>query len=157
MNDIEFVHLETIKEDDIIDLMNNPAVRKYLPLMTSSFSHEMCQHFLKAKKALWNQHGFGPWAFIIEGNFAGWGGLQPENGDADFALILHPNYWGWGRKTFNHIVDQAFHHMQLDSITALLPPDRPNLKAITRLGFIEDGSSTIDGTTFIKFRLTPSS
>jgi hypothetical protein len=35
----------------------------------------------------------GPWAFIVDGKFAGWGGLQPEEGDADLELVLHPDYW----------------------------------------------------------------
>ena len=44
---------------------------------------------------MWDEHGYGPWAFIINGEFAGWGGLQPEQGEADFALVLHPDFWGW--------------------------------------------------------------
>ena len=26
-----------------------------------------------------------PWAFLLDGKFAGWGGLQPEEGDADLS------------------------------------------------------------------------
>jgi len=40
------------------------------------------------------------------------------------------------------------------SITILLPPSRPNSKAITRFGFIEEGQLTIDDETFVKFRLS---
>lgn len=32
--------------------------------------------------------------FFVDGQFAGWGGLQQEDGDADLALVLHPDYWG---------------------------------------------------------------
>ena len=156
MDKIQFAHLTEVKEEKIIELMNNKMVRKQLPLLTGEFSLEMCRAFLKSKMKLWDEHGFGPWAFLIEGEFAGWGGLQPENGEADFALVLHPKYWGWGRKIFNKVMDQAFNQMNLTSITTLLPPSRPNSKAITRLGFVEDGHLTVNGEDFLKFRLSKS-
>ena len=153
MNEIEFVHLGEVNENKIIDLMNNELVGQQMPLLSGGFSVEQCRAFLQAKKQLWNEHGFGPWAFIIKGKFAGWGGLQPEQGDADFALVLHPNFWGWGRKIFNRIKDQAFNQMNLSSITILFPPSRTNSRAVCRLGFINDGQIKVDGENFIRFRL----
>lgn len=153
MSEIKFVHLDEVGEDNIITLMNNEIVGLQLPLLVDGFSADACQAFLKAKKKLWDEHGFGPWAFIIKGEFAGWGGLQPEHGEADFALILNPKFWGWGRKIFNEVRDQAFNQMNLNSITILLPPSRPNSRAVTRLGFIDDGKVIIDGELFMRFRL----
>lgn len=156
MENIRFVQLDEIEEEQIIDLMNNEQVGKQLPLLVEGFSAESCHVFLKAKRQLWDEHGFGPQAILINGGFAGWGGLQPEHGEADFALILHPKFWGWGRKIFNKIKVQAFNQMNLKTITILLPPSRPNSKAITRLGFIEDGQLTVNGELFTRFRLTKS-
>ena len=156
MGDIEFVHLSEITEQQIIDLMNNEMVGKQMPLLAAGFSSKQCQAFLKAKKQLWDEHGFGPWAFLIKGEFAGWGGVQPEEGEADFALVLHPNFWGWGRKIFNKVRDQAFNQMNLKSITILFPPTRTNSKAITRMGFVQDGKQTVGGEDFMRFRLNRS-
>ena len=102
MEEIRFVHLSEVNQQQIIDLMNNEMVGKQLPLLANGFSTANCRAFLNAKKQLWDQHGYGPWAFLIKDEFAGWGGLQTENGDADFALVLHPRFWGWGRRIFNH-------------------------------------------------------
>lgn len=154
MEEIEFVHLDEIDAKHIIALMNNESVGLHLPLLSSSFNADRCREFLASKKRLWEEHGYGPWAFLIKGEFAGWGGLQPEHGEADFALILHPEYWGWGRKIFNKVKEYAFGQMQLDSITVLLPPNRPNSKAILRLGFVEDGRLSVEGEMFLRFRLT---
>jgi [ribosomal protein S5]-alanine N-acetyltransferase len=154
MDEIEFVHLFNVKEDQIIDLMNNAMVSKQLPLLIESFSKKDLQAFLKTKKQLWDEHGFGPWAFLIKDEFAGWGGLQPEQGEVDFALVLHPNFWGWGKRIFNKVKDQAFNEMNLNSFTVLLPPSRPNSKAVTRLGFRDDGQLTVGGELFMRFRLT---
>lgn len=152
MSDIKFVHLHDIEEQLIIDLMNNEVVGRHLPLLVDGFSAENCRAFLKAKKQLWDEYGFGPWAFLINDNFAGWGGLQPEHGEADFALVLHPDFWGWGRQIFNEVKDLAFNKMNLHSITILLPPNRPNSKAVTRIGFVADGELIVDGEVFLRFR-----
>lgn len=154
MDEIRFIHLFEVNEKQIIDLMNNEMVGKQMPLLAEGFSTENCRVFLEKKKQLWDKHGFGPWAFIIKGEFAGWGGLQPEYGEADFALVLHPKFWGWGRKIFNKVKDQAFNQLNLESITILLPPSRSNSKALTRLGFTDDGQLAIDGELFMRFRLT---
>jgi len=156
MVEIQFVHLFEIMEEQIIDLMNNEMVGKQMPLLTEGFSAEQCRAFLEAKKQLWDNHGFGPWAFLVNGEFAGWGGLQPEHGDADFALVLHPKFWGWGRKIFNIVKDQAFNQMNLTSITILLPPGRKNSKALARLGFTDDGQLIVDDVLFMRFRLSNS-
>ena len=77
-------------------------------------------------------HGYGPWAFLVDNKFAGWGGLQYENGDADLALVLHPQYWGFSKKIFNEIIRRAFNEMWMESITILFPP----LQEINLKGFI---------------------
>lgn len=153
MDKIEYIDLSEINESDIIELMNNEIVGKQLPLLDSEFSLDDCRNFLSAKKKMWNDHGYGPWAFVINGEFAGWGGIQPEQGEADFALVLNPKFWGWGRKIFNKTKDIAFNQMNLKSITILFPPSRMNARAINRLGFIEEDGIIIEGEIFKRFRL----
>lgn len=153
MTDIEFLDLSEINPSDIINLMNNEAVGKLMPLLAGGFSQEDCNAFLKAKKSLWDEHGYGPWAFIIQDEFAGWGGLQQEQGEADFALVLHPKFWGYGLKIFNKTKEIAFNQMGIETITVLFPPNRTNSKAIFRMGFKEDGETEVSGEMFKKFRL----
>lgn len=153
MTDIVFVDLWDVEPDKIISLMNNPKVAAYMPLLADGFTRETYEAFIIVKRDLWAQHGYGPHAFLINGEFAGWGGLQYENGDADFALVLHPDFWGCGLRIFDAVKDQAFGEMGLNSITVLLPPNRPNAKAIKRLGFIKDGFVKIEQQSFERFRL----
>ena len=154
MNEIKLVKLNEIEEEKFLNLMNHDMVGKLMPLLKDGFSKEDCQNFLHAKQELWDEYGFGPWAFIINGEFAGWGGLQPEDGEADFALVLHPDFWGWGFKIFNKIKNLAFETMNIDSITILFPPSRTNIKAVTRFGFVKDGELDIAGENFIRLRLS---
>lgn len=153
MDDLRFVPLSGIDDAQIIDLMNNPMVVRHLPLRNGEFTAEHCRAFRRAKQQLWDRHGFGPRATRIGGVFAGWGGLQPEHGNADFALVLHPDFWGWGLRIFTRVREQAFIEMKLESITALLPPGRQNSAAVARLGFAEEDPVTVDGVRFRRFRL----
>lgn len=153
MNDIAFVPLSDIAEADLMALMNDPEVGRHMPLLTGGFSREACRAFLAAKGRMWEEHGYGPWAFLIRGEFAGWGGLQPEQGDADFALVLHPRFWGWGGRIFARVRARAFDEMRLSSFTILFPPGRANARAITRIGFVQDGIVRVDGMEFVRYRL----
>ncbi len=156
MSELRFVHLHEVSEENILALMNNKEVGLQMPLLPEKFSREQCRSFVQTKKELWERHGYGPWAFLVDGEFAGWGGLQPEQGEVDFALVLDPEYWGWGYKIFREVCDRAFNQMNFDSITILFPPTRINFKAVMRFGFIEDGQITIEGEIFKRFRLVKS-
>lgn len=150
---IEFKPLRDVAQCDLIELMNNRRLRQHMPLAHGDFNEADCNAFLNSKEQLWTKHGFGPWAFIIGGEFAGWGGLQPELGDADIALVLHPAYWGWGKRIYDQIIRRAFGEMGVESVTVLLPPSRTRIKGILRLGFQPDGEVEIEGEWFIRYRL----
>ncbi|WP_339697854.1 GNAT family N-acetyltransferase [uncultured Roseivirga sp.] len=151
--DIEFKLLGEVQKSDIIDLMNNQLVRRQMPLLTGKFDENTCSKFIEAKETLWQNHGYGPWAFIVKGQFAGWGGLQMENGEADMALVLHPNYWGIGKLLFKKVINKAFGEMGLTSITVLFPPTRTRIQGILRLGFIKEGKHQVGNEEFIRYRL----
>lgn len=150
---IELKKLTEVKKSDIIELMNNQLVRRQMPLLKGNFSEESCDKFIAAKEQLWGEHGYGPWAFVINNQFAGWGGLQPESGEADLALVLHPNYWGIGKVLYKEIIDRAFGEMGLNSVIVLFPPSRTRIKGLLRLGFKKDKELTIGDERFIRFRL----
>lgn len=150
---IEFKRLSEVDKADIIDLMNDPLVRRQMPLTSDNFSEADCAGFIAAKEHLWAEYGYGPWAFVVDGRFAGWGGLQPEHGDADLALVLHPAFWGTGKPIYDEIIRRAFGEMGFESVTILFPPSRTRIKGILRLGFKPDGEIEIGGERFIRYRL----
>lgn len=154
--DIEFKRLPEVATSEIIALMNNPLVRRQMPLIPPSFGQTECDRFLASKEQLWFEHGYGPWAFVLEGKFLGWGGLQLENGEADLGLVLHPDYWGMGKRICQLILSRAFGDMGLQTITVLLPPTRTRVKALCRLGFEKDGELLVGEQRFIRYRLNRS-
>jgi RimJ/RimL family protein N-acetyltransferase len=150
---IAFKKLSDVDHADIVALMNDPRVRRQMPLTSDTFSEADARNFVAAKERLWEEHGYGPWAFVIDGTFAGWGGLQPEHGDADLALVLHPRFWGTGKRIYDEIIRRAFGDMGFESVTILFPPSRTRIKGIRRLGFVEDGEVEIGGERFIRYCL----
>ena len=149
----ELKRLTEVPKQEIIKLMNLDLVRRQMPLLKGYFGEGECEKFLAAKERLWSDFGYGPWAFVINGSFAGWGGLQPENGEADLAMVLHPDYWGFGKKIYKKIIDKAFGEMGMQSVTILLPLTRTRVKALDRLGFKADGDLEIHGESFVRYRL----
>jgi len=151
--EIVFARLGEVDRSALIDLMNDPRVRRHLPLAVGAFGPAEYDRFLTAKEQMWQQCGYGPWAFMVNGDFAGWGGLQPEGDDADVGLVLHPRYWGLGRLLYQRIIDFAFREMGLRSVITLLPPSRTRARGLLRLGFLPDGELTLAGRRFIRYRL----
>lgn len=150
---LELRRLTDASTADLIELMNHPLVRRQMPLTQDNFSEHDALNFVAGKERLWAEHGYGPWAFFIDGRFAGWGGLQPEAGDADLGLVLHPDFWGSGKAIYDEIVRRAFAEMGFDSVTVLLPPSRTRVRGLARLGFTEDGELELAGERFLRYRL----
>jgi hypothetical protein len=150
---IEFKSLSEVNAQDIIDLMNSPLVRRQMPLLKGEFTATDCENFVSAKTQMWKEHGYGPWAFVIDNQFAGWGGVQPEEGEADLALVLHPNFWGTGKTLYAMIVKKAFVELGLDSIQVLFPTTRTRVEGLLKLGFTKDKELSIGKEPFIRYVL----
>jgi len=148
-----FRRLTEVSPDAIIGLMNDPDVRRHLPLARGHFGISDYERFVATKEQMWEEHGYGPWAFVLGDEFIGWGGLQPEGDDADVGLVLHRAHWGAGKVLYERILGHAFGELGLESVTALLPPSRTRLAALRRLGFREDGQVMIGKERFNRYRL----
>ena len=141
---------------DYIALNTDPRVMRHMPLSRSRLDEAACAEWLAGKLRQWDDFGYGPWAFLVDGDFAGWGGFQNEHGDPDVGLVLRPRYWGCGRLILAEVVRRGFDEFGFESITALLPPTR-NV-GLDRLGFEPDGEVEVDGERFVRFRMArPSS
>jgi len=150
---IEFRRLTEICPDEIVELMSDPAVRRHLPLAKDSFGLSECEALVAVKERMWEESGFGPWAFVLEDEFIGWGGLQPLDDDVDLGLVLSPRHWGAGPVLYRRILKYAFDELGVGSVIVLLPPSRTRVRALHRLGFHDDGETLLDDQRFVRYRL----
>ncbi len=150
---IEKRPLQSVEAQKILDLFNHSDVIAQMPLASPSFTESDYDGWISTKKMLWDTHGYGPWAFYVAGQFAGWGGLQDENGAADLGLVLHPRFWGYGLKIYRMIITEAFLDLQLPKVTVLLPDSRLPAVWMRRLGFTQEDQLEISGINFHRFQL----
>ncbi|HYG80505.1 MAG TPA: GNAT family N-acetyltransferase [Pyrinomonadaceae bacterium] len=150
---VVFKRLSEVDRSAIIGLMNDPLARRHMPLARGDFGPAECDEFVTAKEILWEEHGYGPWAFVADGEFVGWGGLQPEGSEMDLALVLHPKHWGLGKTLYKEIVSLAFGRLGFMSVTVLLPLTRTRVSGVLTLGFKPDGEVEISGERCIRYRL----
>ena len=151
---VAFRRLGEVGRGDIIDLMNHPAVRRHLPLALGPFGRSECDKFVAAKERIWEDHGYGPWAFVLDDEFIGWGGLQPAGDDVEVALVMRPCGWGAGPGLCRRILAHAFGDLHFGSVIALLPPSRTRVAAMIRLGFRRDGEVILENERFHRYRLS---
>ena len=120
----------------------------------AEFTEESAAEWVTAKDGQWNANGYGPWAVLLDGELAGWGGFQREENGADFALVLFPQYWGHGADITRAALDRGFGELGLDEVIIALPYTRNPARVVARFGFTPDGEVTYDGAPFRQYRLT---
>ena len=152
--EIAFKRLSEVDPKAIIELVSDPAVRRHLPLARGRFGPSECERFVAAKERIWEDNGYGPWAFFVGDEFIGWGGLQPEGDDVDAGLVLRRSHWGAGWVLYKRIIAYAFGELGLGSVIALLPPSRKRVAGMKRLGFRRDGEVILEDECFLRYRLT---
>ncbi|ARU04131.1 acetyltransferase [Comamonas serinivorans] len=132
-------------------LLRHPDVIRHMPLADPNWDEDAVAEWVQAKDAQWVDNGHGPLAIRVDGHFAGWGGFQREDGEADFALVLFPAYWGQGGRIVRHFMSRRA-ELGLEAVNILLPPSRLRTRGLSRLGFQRVGEVMLDGQRFLKFR-----
>jgi RimJ/RimL family protein N-acetyltransferase len=150
---IEFVRLVEVPVAAVADLLNEPRNARHMPL-SHEFSLESAAAWVEAKDGQWTTNGYGPWAVLVAGTFAGWGGFQCEEGGADFALVLRPAYWGHGEAVTRAALDRGFGELGLESVLIALPYTRDPERVVRRFGFVPDGEVSYGQAAFRQYRLT---
>ena len=59
--EVVFKRLSEVDEQALIELMNDPAVRRHLPLAKGDFGVPECREFVATKERMWTTHGDGTW------------------------------------------------------------------------------------------------
>lgn len=134
-------------------LLNHPDVVCHMPLADASWNEETVAAWIRGKDSQWIENGYGPLAIRIDHDFAGWGGFQREDGQADFALVLFPRHWGRGGQIFHHFMRRR-KGLGIETVSILLPPSRLRTRGLRRLGLDYVGDVEHAGQRFLKFQTT---
>lgn len=137
--------------------MNDPKVRAHMPLLQGEWTEETAQAFVAAKEACWVKDGRGHQAFLLDGDYIGWGGFQKEGEEWDLGLVLTPDAFGAGPRIVKALLHEAGDNPEIPYVTFLLPPTRNNRSALDRLGAHLIDRTDYQGQSFLKYRLETTS
>lgn len=150
---ITFARLTEVPAEAIIAHMSDPRVIEHMPLADFEWTEQSCADFVAGKEARWERDGLGHWAILCDGAYVGWGGFEKEGEEWDFGLVLRPDSFGLGLPIARKALTFAREDPRIPFVTFLLPPSRPHLGGLARLGARYLGKVEHDGTRFLKFRL----
>lgn len=150
---ITLARLPEVGIDAVTALLSEPRNARHMPLAREPFTTEAATQWVTDKDWQWQQNGFGPWAILVDDEFAGWGGFQAERDGADFALVLDPRYWGQGQAIARIALNYGFSLFGFDSVTIALPYSRTPGRVVARWGFRPDGEISHGGSRFRQYRL----
>lgn len=151
---IEFIRLTEVPLEAVVRLLNEPRHARHMPLKAGNFTEESAAEWVRAKDGQWETNGYGPWAVLLDGEFAGWGGFQREDNGADYALVLSPEYWGQGAEITRTALSRGFDGLGLDEVIIALPYTRNPDRVVARFGFAPHGEVTYGSAAFRQYRLT---
>ena len=149
---VQLKHLAEIEIEKIVSLLNHSEVRALMPLAGEPADADSAKAWVESKEKCW-ECNYGPYAVVIGGEFAGWGGLQPENGEPDLALVLFPEFWGMGGNVFRALINEIARSPEIQEVTVHFPVIRKNRNAIEKLGFAREDTVLLDGHSFVRYRL----
>jgi RimJ/RimL family protein N-acetyltransferase len=151
---ISFAQLSSIDHDKLRALFTDQRVIRHMPLADpDAVSTEELQDWVAMKEAIKEQYGFGPQAILLDGDFAGWGGIEPDGDGASISLVLFPDFWGRGREILDVLLEEAFGRLGLSYVLVEFPPSRTRVRGLLSAGFREVGDRTIEGERFVVYRL----
>ena len=151
---IAFTPLSSIDPEQLRALLTDPQVIRHMPLADPEpMTPDELRDWVAGKEAIRQQHGFGPQAILLDGDFAGWGGIEPDDAGASISLVLFPAFWGRGRQILDVLLEEAFRRLGLPYVLVEFPPSRTRVRGLLHLGFREVGDSTIEGERFVVYRL----
>ena len=151
---ITFAPLSSIDLEKLRALNADPQVLLHMPLAgPEPMNPDELRDWVAGKEAIMQQHGFGPQAILLDGDFAGWGGIEPDDAGASISLVLFPAFWGRGREILDVLLEEAFGRLGLPYVLVEFPPTRTRVRGLLRLGFREAGDRTIEGERFVVYRL----
>ena len=121
---------------------------------------EKVERFINGQKAQWDQHGYGNWGILPDGEheIIGWAGLQyvPELDETEVGFLLDRPAWGKGYATeaAKASVHFGFEHFSLEHIIALVHPDNlASRRVIEKSGMAYRDSFTLWGISLMRYRI----
>ena len=131
MQKITYASFADIQPDAFLPILNGTKIRAHL-VHHETFDISSLKTWMDSKQGEDKQHGCRIRAVIINGDLAGWCGIQKEEEQYELAVVLAPDFWGCGIAVFKTLMHWASTFGHKEVLMHLLD-SRPEYSRIKRL------------------------
>ena len=97
---------DAVSASAMADFLNQPQIRTHL-IEHPLFDEPAAQSWMNSKQALDQKPGCRLRLVFIDGEFAGWCGIQPDEQGVELAIVIAPGFWGAGIRIFKTMLQWA--------------------------------------------------
>ena len=96
---LQYAPLDSIDPERFIPLLNSQRVRSHL-IAHPPFDIESVSAWIQAKCVINNEAGCRIRVVLLDGELAGWCGIQRDGEEYEIAIVLDEKFWGLGKRIF---------------------------------------------------------
>ncbi|SET67765.1 hypothetical protein SAMN05216326_1606 [Nitrosomonas marina] len=93
MSEIEFLPLSEVNPEDLMVLLNEDSLRTHL-IDHPYFDSTSIQAWMEDKIKTNAIQGCRIRIVLLDGELAGWCGIQPDNNGFELAIVISQKFWG---------------------------------------------------------------
>ncbi|MEO1901127.1 MAG: GNAT family N-acetyltransferase [Alcanivorax sp.] len=131
MKNLEFVALDRVEPEALLGLMNQEPLRRHL-VNHAHFDSAGIRGWVQEKLTVNALPGCRVRAIRVDGNLAGWCGIQPDDHGFELAIVLSHKAWGRGIAVFRTLMDWASEFGHEEVVFHLLD-SRPEYRSLARM------------------------
>ena len=149
---LRFVRLTEVSTADLVGLLNHPDVRRHMPLAGNEMLEAEVAAWVAGKERLWEEHGYGPYAFVLDGKLVGWAGFSPRKGRWIWVSCSIRDIGGAARRFSGGWPTRRLGRWARSRSSLIRLPRAGRACAASRLG-LEPMASPVHGVPFRRYRL----
>jgi len=151
MSTVEYPEFNKIKPSDFLPLLNSKKIRKHL-IEHELFTIDTLTAWMHSKMEVDATSGCKVRGIVLDGELAGWCGVQLEEGKYELAIIIDDKFWGLGKRVFKDMMCWAkeLEHNEVYIHFLHTRPEYKFLKKIAKNVYIAD----FFGSKFTTYQLT---
>lgn len=150
MSDIEYLGFDALEPKAFLALLNRAKVRRHL-VKHQQFDEPAAAEWVAQKLSIDSMPGCRLRVVSLDGELAGWCGIQPDADGFELAVVLDEGYWGIGLKVYKTMMSwaQAFGH---DFVNIHLLSSRPEYRFLQKMAASVTRSEW-QGEAFVSYRI----
>jgi len=143
---IEFIELQKIDPNDMLGVVNQKSLRTHL-VTHPLFDETSIRTWMNEKTEIGMKKGCRIRAVNVDGELAGWCGIQPDDEGFELAIVISKEHWGQGVPIFKKMICWA-NELGHDEVKFHLLDSRREYRALSKL------AKTVQSTELLGRRFT---